>query len=56
MSLLLVESSKQIHALIEKKSILKLVDYFFERGMCIGYWLSSQKERDHSEDQDVGDG
>jgi hypothetical protein len=24
------------------------------RGMHIGYWLESQKERDHSEGQDVG--
>jgi hypothetical protein len=24
------------------------------RGMDIGYWCESQKERDHYEDQDVG--
>jgi hypothetical protein len=24
------------------------------RGMHLGYWLDSQKERDHWEDQDVG--
>jgi hypothetical protein len=25
-----------------------------EKGMHIGYWLESQKERNHKEDQDVG--
>jgi hypothetical protein len=33
---------------------LRKIGVWGRRGMLIGYWCESQKERDHWEDEDVG--
>jgi hypothetical protein len=57
--------NEELHNLYSSPNIIRMiksrrmrwaghVERMGEREMHLGYWLESQKERDHYEDQDVG--